>query len=86
MSIHRSAADLQLSHAELHDLCQPLTVLQCRLEMSRIPAFGGNPEEAIDESLGETRRIFDIVARMRERLLLIEQSIEQNAPILEAKR
>jgi hypothetical protein len=36
MTISRSELDLEQSNLELHDLCQPLTALQCRLEMGRM--------------------------------------------------
>jgi hypothetical protein len=55
----------RMSHA-LHDLCQPLTTLQCRLEMAGLV---GTPEayrEAVDLGLAECGRISDVVAAMRE--------------------
>ncbi len=54
--------------AELHDLCQPLTALQCRLEISRIAERGDRFEEVIEDALQQTRRIFTVVERMRSRL------------------
>lgn len=53
---------------ELHDLCQPLTALQFRLELGK---FLGDPEAlrvAVDGALEETDRMIDAVKRMRERL------------------
>jgi hypothetical protein len=53
----------------LHDLCQPLTALQCRLEIAKIH---GDPElllETVEDSLIETRRLVEAIAKMRERLL-----------------
>jgi signal transduction histidine kinase len=50
----------------LHDLCQPLTTLQCRLEMAGIV---GTPEayrEAVDMGLAECARLVDAVGSMRE--------------------
>jgi len=50
----------------LHDLCQPLTTLQCRLEMAGIV---GTPEayrEAVDLGLTECARLVDAVGSMRE--------------------
>jgi hypothetical protein len=73
MTMSRSEIDLEQSHAELHDLCQPLTALQCRLELGRML---GNPaalEEAIDGGLEETRRMFEVIALIRQRLLGIEE-------------
>lgn len=54
---------------DLHDLCQPLTSLQCRLELAQMI---GNPvslREAVDAGLEDTRRLFAGVSAMRERLL-----------------
>jgi hypothetical protein len=54
---------------ELHDLCQPLTALQCKLELGQMI---GEPEalmEAVDGGLEETQRLFTGIAQMRERLL-----------------
>lgn len=53
---------------DLHDLCQPLTALQFRLELGK---FAGNPEalcEAVQGALEETSRMIDAIKRMRERL------------------
>lgn len=53
---------------ELHDLCQPLTALQFRLELGKCV---GDPEalrEAVDGALEETTRMIDTIKRMRERL------------------
>lgn len=50
----------------LHDLCQPLTTLQCRLEMAGVV---GTPEayrEAVDMGLVECARLVDAVGSMRE--------------------
>ncbi len=68
----RTSIDFTQSHLELHDLCQPLTALQCRLELAEMI---GNPEafeEAVKGGLEETRRMFDIIAHMRQRLLEME--------------
>ena len=56
-------------HADLHELCQPLTALQCRLEIGQMM---GNEEaliEAVDGGLEETRRMFEVIDRMRQRLI-----------------
>ena len=52
----------------LHGLCQPLTVLQCRLAMGEL---NGEPEamrEAIGAALRECVRLNDAVSAMREML------------------
>jgi hypothetical protein len=72
MTTSRNAIDLEQSHAELHDLCQPLTALQCHLELGRVLGHAGALEESIDGALEETRRMFAVVAQMRQRLLAIE--------------
>jgi hypothetical protein len=60
---------LQQMDSELHDLCQPLTALQCQLELGKMLDHETALREAVDGALMETRRMFEIVARMRERLL-----------------
>lgn len=72
MTTSRSEIDLELSNGELHDLCQPLTALQCRLEMSRRLGHADAFEDAIHGGLEDTRRMFEIIAAMRQRLLEIE--------------
>jgi hypothetical protein len=52
----------------LHGLCQPLTVLQCRLAMGEL---AGEPEamrEAIHDALGECTRLNRSVGTMRAML------------------
>lgn len=77
MALRKDNLDLEQRHAELHDLCQPLTALQCRLEMGRILGQPGSLEEAVDGSLEETRRMFEVIARIRQRLLAEEESSNQ---------
>lgn len=73
MPIFREPIDLEQSYLELHDLCQPLTALQCRLEMGKILGHPEALEEAVNGGLEETRRMFDIIAQMRQRLVEIEE-------------
>jgi hypothetical protein len=57
----------------LHGLCQPLTVLQCRLALGEL---SGEPEamrEAIGTALGECARLNTAVGAMRE---MLQQAIE----------
>ena len=75
----KSESEVDLLHAELHDLCQPLTALQCRLEMSRIPSSGDCLKEVIEDAMEETHRIFAVVERMRSRLAL-EEELSQEIP------
>ena len=73
MALRNDNPDFEQRHAELHDLCQPLTALQCRLEMGRMLGQPGSLEEAVDESLEETRRMFEVIARIRQRLFADEE-------------
>ena len=54
---------------ELHDLCQPVTSLQCRLELGRLCGGEEALKEATDGALEDAMRIFEAVSRMRERLV-----------------
>lgn len=74
MTTFRSEMDLQLSNGELHDLCQPLTALQCRLEMGRMLGHAEDFEDAVHGGLEETRRMFEVIAAMRQRLLEIKRA------------
>ena len=52
--------------AVLHDLCQPLTTLRCRLELARLM---GTPEayrEAVDRGVTECEQLVEAVDSMRE--------------------
>ncbi|MBW4037391.1 MAG: hypothetical protein HIU91_00695 [Acidobacteria bacterium] len=62
----------QRLHADLHDLCQPLTALQCRLEIGRMLGQDMALREAVDGALEETQRMFVAVTRMRESLQRVE--------------
>jgi hypothetical protein len=53
---------------ELHDLCQPLTTLQCRLELAEMCGDESSLRGAIQGSLGETARLFSGIQLIRERL------------------
>lgn len=77
MTVRKGNPDLERRHEELHDLCQPLTALQCRLEIGRMPGHPGGLEEAVEGSLEETRRLFEIIARIRQRLLADEENGHQ---------
>jgi hypothetical protein len=72
MTMYRSKLDLEQSNSELHDLCQPLTVLQCRLELGKMLGRTEDFEEAVHGALEETSRMFGIIAVMRQRLLEIQ--------------
>ena len=67
-------SSLEQMHVDLHDLCQPLTALQCRLELGRMLGHEGGLQDAVDGALEETKRMFKIVDQMRQRLLREEQN------------
>jgi signal transduction histidine kinase len=50
----------------LHDLCQPLTTLQCRLEMATLAGTDQDYREAVDLGLAECARLAEAVGSMRE--------------------
>jgi hypothetical protein len=52
----------------LHGLCQPLTVLQCRLAMGELSGEPVAMREAIGAALGECERLNAAVGAMREML------------------
>ena len=52
----------------LHGLCQPLTVLQCRLSLAELTGGHVAMREAIREALGECARLNAGVGAMREML------------------
>jgi hypothetical protein len=60
----------------LHDLCQPLTVLQCRLAMGEMIGEPGAMREAICEALVECVRLNAVVGTMREILQQAKQTEE----------
>jgi hypothetical protein len=60
----------------LHDLCQPVTSLQCRLELGKMAGDREGLLEAVNGGLLETRRIFEDIERFRQRL----QSISDREP------
>ncbi len=50
MTTSRSEIDLEQNQRELDDLCQMLTVLRCRLELSKMVGHEDNVKDAIEES------------------------------------
>jgi hypothetical protein len=50
----------------LHSLCQPLTTLQCRLEMAGLVGTMEGYQEAVAHALAECTRLVDGVGLMRE--------------------
>ena len=54
---------------ELHDLCQPLTMLQCRLALGRLARDPETLLEAVNGGLEDVARVIESVRRLRQRLL-----------------
>lgn len=68
VDVKTAGALAQQMEGALHGLCQPLTVLQCRLALGDLV---GKPEamrEAIREGLRECGRLNAVVGSMREML------------------
>ncbi|WP_353068798.1 hypothetical protein RBB75_17335 [Tunturibacter empetritectus] len=57
----------------LHDLCQPLTVLQCRLAMGEMIGEPDAMLEAIREALKECVRLNQTVGTMRTMLQQVKE-------------
>ena len=68
MPMSRHEAFVREMSEKLHDLCQPLTALQCRLEMAKMQGDPTHLLETVDDSLIETARMFAAIAEMRLRL------------------
>lgn len=60
---------------ELHEMCQPLTTLRCRLELAKMLSEDEGPEstaallEAVDEGLKDIQRVFVAAERLRNRVM-----------------
>ena len=52
--------------AALHEMCQPLTTLQCTLEMAALNDTLEEYREATETGLAECRRLVALVESMRE--------------------
>ncbi len=57
----------KLEH-EIHDLCQPITTLQCRLELAQISGDEPDIRSAIEGGLEDCLAIFACVASLREHM------------------
>jgi hypothetical protein len=56
---------LQQLNKALHDLCQPMTTLQCRLEMAGVLGTADAYREAVEQGLTECSRLIEAVDAMR---------------------
>lgn len=65
----------------LHGMCQPLTVLQCRLAMGELIGEPDAMREAIHEALEECARLNEAVGTMRTMLqqMILEREEERKA-------
>ena len=63
----------------LHDLCQPLTVLQCKLELGLLKGGEEATHAAVLEGLRECKRLNAAVRTMRELMQQNDDSIALDA-------
>jgi signal transduction histidine kinase len=61
----------------LHDLCQPLTTLQCRLEMAGVVGTAEAYREAVELGLVECSRLLSAIDTMREVVRAVAHGAEQ---------
>jgi len=52
----------------LHDLCQPLTTLQCRLEIAMMDPTPDEMQQAIEDGLAECVKLNAAIRRMQEQV------------------
>jgi hypothetical protein len=66
--MHSQLSEEMISGIEvaLHDLCQPLTVLQCKLELGLLKGGEEATHAAVVDGLHECRRMNAVVKTMRE--------------------
>jgi len=60
---------------ELHNLCQPLTSLQCQLELGQMCGDQAALLAAVEGGLLETARMFRSIGEMRDRLALADKDL-----------
>jgi len=63
----------------LHDLCQPLTTMQCRLEMAKILDKPQDYREAVELGLAECVRLAKAVTLMRSAVRRATQQMKDDA-------
>jgi signal transduction histidine kinase len=63
-------------NVSLHDLCQPLTTLQCRLELAMMTDTMEGYREAAELGLVECRRLVAAVNQMREIVRSVAEATE----------
>ena len=55
----QSKNDRKQLNVAVHDLCQPLTTLQCRLELATLTCTPESYREAVEDGLAECRRMVE---------------------------
>jgi hypothetical protein len=76
MSQPKERSFMQEIFLELHNLCQPLTALQCRLEIAKATGELEALRSGVEDSLVETSRMFEAVAQMRKCLLAQQAAMQ----------
>ena len=71
-----SAGEMKDVSRALHDLCQPLTTLQCRLELASVVGTTEAYREAVELGLEECSRLMHAVGVMRETVRAATQETE----------
>jgi hypothetical protein len=71
------AGEMKELSKTLHDLCQPLTTLQCRLELASVVGTVEAYREAVELGLEECLRLMHAVGAMREIVRAVTQETEQ---------
>jgi hypothetical protein len=64
----------------LHDLCQPLTTLQCRLEIAQLSKTPEDYRDAVKLGLVECDRLIEGVGLMREIVRTARSAEQAGAP------
>lgn len=72
MESESSREEIRPIDQALHDLCQPLTTLQCRLELARMLDTPEDYREAVDVSLAECARLMEAASTLREIIAKLE--------------
>lgn len=65
---NQKATTVQQMSTVLHDMCQPLTALQCRLEMAELMNTCEDYREAVALGISECARLSGHIHRLRELL------------------
>ena len=64
--------EIERINQALHDLCQPLTTLQCRLELAKVLNSPDAYREAVELGLAECARLMSAAGSMREIIARLE--------------